>query len=554
MDCSSDNSIFESDEDWVTNPSDSETKQPMLTENGAVSLATTEDGRVDLFYKTVRGLSEDRLRNYLDNSWTTDPLDTLKMIFFIRDIRGKGKGEKKLFHQSVKWLMDQHPEAIRLNSKHIPFYGTYKDWLEIFLNTRYEKAMLKCFARQLQKDRNLVITVTEGDTTEITKKKRKGFFSYIWGSSSTKANKGKTEESDTPPTVTLAWKWAPSEGSHYDKGSYKGTVTKLCGLLGINKKEYRKTATLMRAHIGVVEGLMCGKQWDEIDFSKVPSRAMHIYKKAYAKHQPDRFTEFIEGVTKGTTKMNTGTLQPHEIVGQYLKGCGSQVSGEPQPAVEAQWVSYLTDLKKKGVSFDNCVSVVDTSGSMTSGYGDVSPMKVAYSFGLLVSQLCTGAFHNKWIEFSEQSKIHQFPEGSLYQKLKTIKSIIQNTNIQSVFETILATYSMFGVTADQQIKRIFIFTDGQFNQMTSNAHLTNFQAVDVKYQAAGFKRPEMIFWNVASRTTDFPVPGDTPDTALIGGYSRDMLQLFLDGEDLSPISLVLKAVRDERYDRITLPQ
>ncbi len=310
----------------------------------------------------------------------------------------------------------------------------------------------------------------------------------------------------------------------------------------------------MRAHIGVVEGLMCGKQWDEIDFSKVPSRAMHIYKKAYAKHQPDRFTEFIGKVQTGEVKMNTGTLQPHEIVGQYLGGYGSTVTGSEQATVEAQWVSYLGDLKKKGVSFDNCVSVVDTSGSMTSGQGPVSPMKVAYSFGLLVSQLCTGAFHNKWIEFSEQSKIHQFPEGSLHNKLSSIKSIVQSTNIQSVFETILATYSMFGVTADQQIKRIFIFTDGQFNQMTSNAHLTNFQAVDVKYQAAGFKRPEMIFWNVASRTTDFPVPGDTPDTALIGGYSRDMLQLFLDGEDLSPISLVLKAVRDERYDRITLPQ
>lgn len=547
MSYSSDDSIFNSDEDWVTSPT--KTRTHTLTENGALSLATTKDGRVDLFYRTIRGLSNDRLRNYLRDSWVTDPLDTLKMIFFIRDIRGNGKGEKKLFYQSVKWLMDCHPEAVRLNSKHIPFYGTYKDWLEIFLGTRYEKSMLKCFVRQLKKDWDLVKAVTDSDD----KTKRKGFFSYIWGSS--KSGSESTPETPTE-TPTLAWKWTVTEGSHYDKGKYKGTVGKICKLLGISKKEYRKMATEMRAHLGVVEGLMCGKRWEEIDFSKVPSRAMHIYKKAYTKHQPERFGTFIEKVTAGEAKMNTGTLQPHEIVKGYFAPGSWQttVKSSEDSIVEAQWQSYLEDLRKKDVSFDGCVAVVDTSGSMSDTTSGVTHRDIAYSFGLLVSQLCTGAFHDKWIEFSNQSKIHQFPKGSLHTKLRSIKSIVQSTNIQAVFDTILSTYSMFNVSVENQIKRIFIFTDGQFNSMTTNADLTNFEAVDRKFQQAGYTRPDLIFWNVASRTVDYPCPGDTPNTALVSGYSRDLLNLFLDNDKLSPISIVLKAVRDPRYDRITLPQ
>ncbi len=576
----SDYSSFESDSDFEEDRVNGPTE--FRTENGAVTLGTTRDARVDLFYKTIRGLSETKLREYLRDSWALSPQDTLRLIFFIRDIRGKGKGEKKIFQQSFSWLMDTHPEAVRHSSKHIPFYGCYKDWMEIFLGTRYEKSMLKAFAKQLKDDAVLVrSTFSEdpevdeiGETKEdetvgsdkaktVTKKKRKGLWTYIWGSSKVQSDKGKEEQSpegtekdpDTPRTehvsISLAWKWAPTENTHYDKGKYKGTVGKLCTYLGMSKKEYRKTCTLMRAHLGVVEGFMCGKKWDEIDFSKVPSRAMHIYKKAYAKHQPERFDKFLEDVTKGEAKMNTGTLHPHEIVGQYFSGgyCGG-CGVEKKKDVEAQWVSFVKGLEKAGVSFDQSIAVVDTSRSMTMSDG--LPRKVAYSLGLVLAHFCKGPFHNKWIEFSESAKFHKFPEGSLHAKLSSIQAIVQSTNLQSVFDLILNTYTIFDVPENKQIKRIFIFTDGQWDQMTSNSSLTNFQAVEQKYAAAGYKRPQLIFWNVRANTIDFPTEHDTPDTALVSGFSSDLLGLFLDGGDLNPLILVLKAINDERYERITL--
>lgn len=554
---SSDNSSFESDsecEDRVNGPTE------CRTENGALSLASAGDGRVHLFYKTIRGLDQTLLDQYLTESWNEDPSDTLKMIFFIRDIRGKGKGEKKLFHQSFQWLINNHPECVRHTAKHIPFYGSYKDWLEIFLGTKYEKSMLKSFAKQLRKDCALIgATFDKKENTNGKQKQQKrGFFSYLWGTPAPSPSTplvtpmvATSEVSDDTKenhiSISLAWKWAPTENTHYDKGKYKGTVAKLCKYLKLSKRDYRKTATLMRAHLGVVEAFMCKKEWDQIDFSKVPSRAMNIYKKAYAKHQALRFTTFLEGVKTGEVKMNTGTLQPHEIVGQYIHT--TNPPGE-RSDVEAQWQSFLKGLKDKGVSFDDTISVVDTSQSMTSCDG--MPRKVAYSLGLLVSQLCTGAFANKWIEFSTQAKIHQFPEGSLYNKLKSIKEIVESTNIQAVFDTILNIYATFSVPREKQIKRIFIFTDGQWNQMTTNSSLTNYQAIQRKFEKLGYDLPTMIFWNLRAGTVDFPVSSDTPGTVLISGFSSDLLRLFLDGGDVNPLGIVLKAVRDSRYDQITL--
>jgi len=543
------------------------------TENGALSLDTTKDPRVDLFYKTIRNLDETKLRTYLASSWNINSLDTLRLIFFIRDIRGKGKGEKKLFQQSFRWLMDTHPEAVRVCAKHIPFYGCYKDWLEIFLKTKYEKSMLKSFAKQLKKDLELVQSTFEPseikpDVTDQSKKekeqgteqtkpepkkKRRGWLSYIWSSkpkidpkSEKLQNELQTAERPSKKeSITLAWKWAPTENSHYDKGQYKGTVTKLCCFLGMSKKEYRKCCTLMRSHLGIVEAFMCGKKWDQIDFSKVPSRAMNIYKKAYLKHNPERFNAYLESVKKGEAKMNTGTLQPHEIVGQYL-----YTSIGERSDVEAQWTSFLNNLRTKGVSFDHSIAVVDTSGSM--GMGDGIPANVACSLGLVLSEFCEGPFKNKWIEFSRQSKFHKFPEGSLYDKIRSITSIVENTNLQSVFDLILNTYTLFDIPEDRQLKRIFIFTDGQWDAMVDNRSSTHFQVIDKRFSDAGYKRPQIIFWNLRANTVDFPTECNVPDVALVSGFSSDLLQLFLDGGNLNPLSLVLRAINDVRYDRVRL--
>lgn len=89
------------------------------TLNGADSLATTGSARLNLFFKVTRDLPPETLRTFLEAAWAEDPLDTVKLIFHLRDCRG-GKGEKRQFQYALKWLEENHLPTLAQNLKHVP--------------------------------------------------------------------------------------------------------------------------------------------------------------------------------------------------------------------------------------------------------------------------------------------------------------------------------------------------------------------------------------------------------------------------------------------------
>ena len=44
----------------------------------------------------------------LSQAWEEDPLDTLKLIAHLRDVRD-GKADQNLFHDCILWLWQDHP-------------------------------------------------------------------------------------------------------------------------------------------------------------------------------------------------------------------------------------------------------------------------------------------------------------------------------------------------------------------------------------------------------------------------------------------------------------
>ena len=92
-------------------------KEPR-TENGAPSLATTSDARMDLFFKLVRNIPVDALVEYIDRSWQVDPLDTMKLLFQSRDCRG-GKGDRKPFIAGMRYVARKHPAWFLANLAHV---------------------------------------------------------------------------------------------------------------------------------------------------------------------------------------------------------------------------------------------------------------------------------------------------------------------------------------------------------------------------------------------------------------------------------------------------
>ena len=85
------------------------------TWNGAESLSTPDksgmcDGRLSLFFKSIRGINVPLLYTYLSKSLSENVIDTFLMSFHIRDCRG-GKGEREIGRRCLIWLFLNKPDA-----------------------------------------------------------------------------------------------------------------------------------------------------------------------------------------------------------------------------------------------------------------------------------------------------------------------------------------------------------------------------------------------------------------------------------------------------------
>jgi hypothetical protein len=462
---------------------------------GALSHSTTDDPRLNLFFKTVRNTPEETLHNLLEESWNLDPLDTLKIIFNLRDCRG-GKGEKKQFQLSMIWVLENHYKNFIENCEYIPYYGSYKDWLNFIILPKAQEEILDLWCSQLQKD-----TISEGN-------------------------------------VSLAGKWAPSENKSYDK-KYK-LVKLFCNKLHISHKNYRKMLANLRTKIHIVEQYMSSQQWNNIDFSKLTSYNHKVYKKAWKRHLSEKYTEYISNVKQDKTKMNVKVLHPHEIVSKYFN------SNELDETLEAQWYSFLKMSLEKW-KLGNCLSIVDVSGSMSG-----LPIHVAVSLGLLVSHITNGYFHKRFITFSETPNFEEVKGDSLRDMVMNMKKAHWDcsTNIQKVFDLILSTAIRYKIPAEGMPNTLFIFSDMQFQAACPRNRNTNFEVIEQKYKDAGYIRPTIIFWNLRGDTADFPIEKDVPKTILVSGFSPSLLDMFVEGEGFNALQFMFKIIRSERYSQI----
>ena len=298
----------------------SDTELITRTENGAVSLATTGSACLNLFFKTVRNTPPEALRTMLSEAWAESPLDTLRIIFNLRDIRS-GKGERKQFQESLKWLCENGRDRhVLCNLENIPHFGTFKDIWTV-CGTPVEGEAIKYFADQLRTDIQRLKATESGKHCEIS----------------------------------LAAKWAPTEGSALDKKS--NLCKRLCGALTKqqvlnplgwvevkNLRDYRKNLIVpLRNQLDIVEHHTCSGDWANIDFEKCPSVAMNMYRKAFLKHQTDRFKEYLTAVKAGTAKINATAVFPHTLVAHYMNHSNPEVD----ETVEAQWKALVENLRQK---------------------------------------------------------------------------------------------------------------------------------------------------------------------------------------------------------------
>lgn len=497
--------------------------QRTTTENGASSLSTTGDARLDFFTKVCRDTPKEYLETLLANSWSVDPLDTLKLVFHLRDCRGSGKGERKQSEIALRWLLTNHPEVVKANVGNIPFYGRWKD-LHAFFGTTYEADMIRFYTTQLQID---LLKIHTGEAASLS----------------------------------LAGKYAPTEGQALDR-QYQA-AGKFAKGMGVNKRGYRTkvlvplrrqldaNSVLVERHMTDLEG-----DWASIDFSKVPSLALKKYKRAFERHQGERYAAYLASVKAGTAKINVGRLMPHQMVGAYVNDHGT-VASDMDGTVETQWAAFVEGTRKS-TKIGNAIAMVDVSGSMCKNFcstkSGVAPILVSISLGILLAELATGPFNGKFITFTGVPTLQNLKGSTLHSNVKgMVTGVAENTNIQAAFDLILNSAKMFGCSAEQLPTTLFIFSDMQFDAVSGyGSEATNWDEIKLKYQQAGYKMPRVVFWNLRGDTKDFVVGAEESNVVCLSGFSSDLLRLVVDGESLTPLQMMFRAIHNPRYDRVVL--
>ena len=128
-------------------------------------------------------------------------------------------------------------------------------------------------------------------------------------------------------------------------------------------------------------------------------------------------------------------------------------------------------------------------------------------------------------------------------------SEVANTNIQRVFELILNTAVKNSVPEEEMPSRLYIVSDMEFDYCAEGSELTNFEYAKKLYESAGYKLPEIVFWNVASRHRQQPVTKNEQGVALVSGCTPRIFKMVASGT-MNPYAFMLEVIESERYARI----
>ena len=489
------------------------------TENGAVTHKITKSDLLDMFAMgaAMRTRSDEDVILMFRKAFKENPVYALKCLFYIRDVRG-GQGERRFFRVVMKDLAKFDTAAARRNLKFVPEFGRWDD-LYVFVGTPLEADALQIMKDQLALD----------------------------------------VECKTP---SLLAKWLKSENTSSVESRRLGNITR--EFFGMSHKQYRKTLSILRERINVLERLMSEGRWDEIEFDKIPSKAGMKYKNAFARHDLERaknenvqtYADFAKDSTK---KVNAKALYPYECVHEALNIMGNQQSwrsrgrhvslDDTKRLMTNKYWDNLADYFN-GATF-NGIALVDTSGSMSG-----TPIEVAISLGLYCAEKNQGAFANHFISFESNPHWIETSGVDFCDKVYRITGAEWggSTNVEAAMDLILNVAKQNGCSQDEIPQNLVIISDMEFNYCVTsnnygrgNVNDTLFEKIAAKYRANGYEMPHVIFWNVNARQANIPMLGNG-NVSFVSGFSPSIFETIMSGK--TGYDLMMEKLDSERYAQI----
>lgn len=469
------------------------------TENGADAKNTTDSALLDMFATigSMRSRSEDEIIKKFELAFQEDSLGAMRCLFWVRDCRG-GAGERRVFRVLLPYIAEKHYDELNENIELIPEYGRFDDFYSL-VGTRIENRMWQMLRGMLEMDK---ASMEKGLPCSLLAK---------WL---------KKSDASSPNTRKL--------------GIY--TAKKL----GMSVYDYKRLCVKLRKYIDVVEQRMSAKQWNAINYSAVPSRAMMNYRKAFARHDEERFNEYLNKVQSGEQKINSSTLYPYDIVEKILYGC------EENKVLEAQWDNLPNYVDRD----TNAVVMADVSGSMSG-----RPMATSIGLAMYFAERNKGAYHNLFMTFSGNPQFVELKGNTIKEKILFISKAEwgYNTNLKKALLKILDVAIENHCSQEEMPKSLIIISDMEIDEAAGQGRRENFyDYVSRVYEEHGYKIPNVVFWNVDSRHDVFLSDKNRKGVQLVSGQSASTFKNLIGCVDKTPVEMMYSVLNSERYKAIQI--
>lgn len=468
-----------------------------LTENGAFAYNTAGNVLIDLFAQigALRPRDDEEIQVKFLKAYRQCPELATKMLFYAGNIRG-GLGERRTFKLCLKALAQYNPQVVIDNIPNIPYYNRF-DSLFVLIGTSAEAEMWKYVEKTLLQDM-------------------------------------KSAQKNKP--ISLLAKWMPSE-----KASSKKTrenYHRALSALKLTPRKYRKMLSYLRSYIDVTECKMSDNNWEEINYSTVPSHAMKNYSTTFTKHDEERFTKYMTDVRVGKEKINASTLFPYDLVKAYFSA-----NKNIDTVVEEQWKALPNYIDGE----HNIVVMADVSGSMAG-----RPMETSIGLAIYFAERNKGAYANTYMTFtSDPHFIRLDPHATLKEKIMDVRraGVGYSTNLEEAFRKILVTAVNNNVNPGEMPEALVIISDMEIDRYMRGQGIDFIEEMKYIFWDYGYALPTLIIWNVEARQDTYLTQND--DVILISGQSPSVFKSFigaLNGETREDV--MIKTLTDPMYDRV----
>ena len=158
-----------------------------------------------------------------------------------------------------------------------------------------------------------------------------------------------------------------------------------------------------------------------------------------------------------------------------------------------------------------------------------------------------------FMSFSGTSRIQVLKGETLAQKIGSMnmKDWQSNTNLHAAFMHVLEIAVKNHVAPEDMPKSLIVISDMEIDYC-GDRDWTFYEMMSQEFKRFGYRIPNIIFWNVASRHDVFHADKNRMGVQLVSGQSAAVFRQVMKCVGMNPVEAMEKIINSERYAAIAV--